>query len=159
MVVTVFDSGGLSGVLKIPVDVSELSGSGSGSGGSTGSGSGGTSGSGSGGSSGSGVGLGAGPGGSEGPAPEVTSAKVIAAGRADDFVVSFSEAMDSASVLDQGSYGLVIPGVGKKVKARALPLVPVSYSPRPTRSRSASVDRLRPGRSFRRRSERPARTW
>ena len=35
---------------------------------------------------------------------------------------------DSASVLDKGSYGLVIPGVGKKGKAKSLPLVPVSYS-------------------------------
>ncbi len=130
VVVTVFDSGGLSGALRIPVNVSALSGSGSGSGGSSGSGSGGTSGSGSGGSSGAGLGgsSGAGPGGSEGPAPEVTSAKVIAVGRTDDFVVSFSAPMDSASVLNKGSYGLVIPGVGKKGKAKSLPLVPVSYS-------------------------------
>jgi hypothetical protein len=67
------------------------------------------------------------PTGSSGQPPVVTSAQLVAAGRADNVVVSYSNPMDLGRVRNPGGYSLVIPGHGKKGKAVTLPLIATSY--------------------------------
>jgi hypothetical protein len=113
-VVTVTDSGGLSGTLHLNLSIDR-------------------------------------PGGSGSPVPVsppvITSAHLLVAGRSDDLVVSFSQAMDPASVLNPGSYRLVIPGHGKK-KARMISMIAASYNATTYQVTFQIAGRLTPGTSL-----------
>jgi hypothetical protein len=113
-VITVTDSGGLSGTLHLNLSIDR-------------------------------------PGGSGSPVPVsppvITLAQLLAAEHSDDLVVSFSHAMDPATVLNPGSYRLVIPGHGKK-KARIIPMIAASYNAKTYQATFQIAGRLTPGTSL-----------